>query len=127
MWQDVCGVSHLKASDLHRYDSAYFVLCCCVVLLTELHDVQTLHASITSCLVWSKDLEKGGLLRSAAAYTYAQQHAGCVSSTFEPSAGPTGGAGLALPAWSASLMYPTTAQTDTGVGVTSCDVGDRLS
>lgn len=40
------SLTHLEASDLHWYDSAYFVLCCCVVLLTELHDVQTLHASI---------------------------------------------------------------------------------
>ena len=40
------GMSYLKASNFHRNDCAYFVLCCCIVLLTELHDVQTLHATI---------------------------------------------------------------------------------
>ena len=104
------SVSHLKASDFHWNDRAYFVLCCCIVLLTELHDVQTLHATIACALSGAGILVMGVVMSSSAIKLVISTTLADWEITFEPSAGPTGGAGLALPACSASLMYPTTAE-----------------
>ncbi len=42
-WQGSTGtLAHLKNCDLHRNNSPNLVLCCCIVLFTERHDVHTL-------------------------------------------------------------------------------------
>lgn len=87
-------VAHLKYSDLYWYDCANLILCSCIVFFTECHDVDTLHDA--ACKQAVQHIRVG--LQITADF-----------STLAPRAGPTGGAGLALPAWSASLIRPVTA------------------
>lgn len=98
------SLTYLKDCDFYRNHSADLVLCCCIILFTESHDVYSLqplfmqvhHGQLsgqTTCLHGIHSIS----------ITLMQ----CI--TLAPSAGPTGGAGLALPACSASLIRPVTA------------------
>lgn len=44
--QTWCQLAYLKYSNLYRNHSTYFVLCSCIVLFAESHDVDTLQAGV---------------------------------------------------------------------------------
>jgi hypothetical protein len=93
--------TYLKHRDFHRDDHANLVLCCCVILLAESHNVHTLR-------VHTYASQSHTSVGPAGACCTAPAPRG-MGHTLEPRAGPTGGAGFALPAGSASLIMPVTA------------------
>ncbi len=98
--------SHLEDCDLHGDDLAHLVLGRCVVLFAEGHDIDTLRGRVTA-ESWAASVRNCRLHPTQKATWLSK------AATLAPSAGPTGGAGFALPASNASLMMAVTAGTVT--------------